>query len=573
VLVAEDERVMADAIAEGLRRRAMAVDVCYDGDAALERVTVHRYDVVVLDRDLPKVHGDEVCRAIVAAGAETRVLMLTAAAGIRDRVDGLDLGADDYLTKPFAFAELAARVGALGRRARPALPPVLERAGIRLNRPRHSASRDGLLLSLTPKEFAVLDVLMRAEGTVVSPEELLEKAWDENADPFTNAVRVAVMTLRRKLGDPPVIETVAGAGYRIREAPSLQRRLTLAFLGAALADALPLIGVWNTVHNLWFGANAYECAGLEPWLPGQSECSYPTGMRLLFLPVIAAVVLLLLWLNWLLAGVALQPLRATTETVHGLGPQNMSQRIALRGGHDELKELSDALDGVLDRLAVGHESQRRFAANASHELRTPVAVQRVLAEVAMEDPDASADLRRLGTQLLRANERSERLIEGLLVLAESDRGLLGKVPVRLDELACSVLESHAELAEKHKVELRERFHPFSVPGDPVLLERLIANLVANAIVYNQPGGWAELTVGPQPAIIVSNTGQQVPAEQVGLLFEPFRRLGTDRVGHAGGVGLGLSIVRSIAAAHQGAIRVWCRPAGGMTIAIDFPAGP
>jgi DNA-binding response OmpR family regulator len=213
--VAEDERLMADTIAEGLRRRSMAVDVCYDGDAALERVTVNRYDVVILDRDLPKVHGDEVCRRIVAAGMETRVLMLTAAAGIRDRVDGLDLGADDYLTKPFAFAELAARVGALGRRARPALPPVLERAGIRLDGARHSAWRDGLLLSLSPKEFAVLDVLMRADGIVVSAEELLEKAWDENADPFTNAVRVAVMTLRRKLGDPPVIQTVPGAGYRI----------------------------------------------------------------------------------------------------------------------------------------------------------------------------------------------------------------------------------------------------------------------------------------------------------------------------------------------------------------------
>jgi DNA-binding response OmpR family regulator len=215
VLVAEDERLMADTIAEGLRRRSMAVDVCYDGDAALERVSVHRYDVVVLDRDLPKIRGDDVCRKIVAAGAETRVLMLTAAAGIRDRVDGLDLGADDYLTKPFAFAELAARVTALGRRARPALPPVLERAGIRLDRPGHSAWRDGLLLALSPKEFAVLEVFMRAEGTVVSAEELLEKAWDENADPFTNAVRVAVMTLRRKLGDPPVIETVPGAGYRM----------------------------------------------------------------------------------------------------------------------------------------------------------------------------------------------------------------------------------------------------------------------------------------------------------------------------------------------------------------------
>jgi DNA-binding response OmpR family regulator len=215
VLVAEDERVMADTIAEGLRRRAMAVDVCFDGGAALERVCVNRYDVVILDRDLPSVHGDEVCRKIVASGAETRVLMLTAAAGLRDRVDGLDLGADDYLTKPFAFAELVARVGALGRRARPALPPVLEMAGIRLDRPHFRAWRDDELLVLSPKEFAVLEVLMRAEGRVVTAEELLEKAWDENADPFTNAVRVAVMTLRRKLGDPPAITTVPGAGYRI----------------------------------------------------------------------------------------------------------------------------------------------------------------------------------------------------------------------------------------------------------------------------------------------------------------------------------------------------------------------
>jgi len=215
VLVAEDEQLMADAIAEGLRRRSMAVDVCYDGDAALERVAMHRYDVVILDRDLPKVHGDEVCKQIVAAVRESRILMLTAAAGIRDRVDGLDLGADDYLTKPFAFAELVARVGSLSRRARPALPPVLDRAGIRLDLPRRQAWRDGLLLQLTPKEFAVLEVLMRAEGTVVSTEELLEKAWDENADPFTNTARVAVMTLRRKLGQPPVIETVPRSGYRL----------------------------------------------------------------------------------------------------------------------------------------------------------------------------------------------------------------------------------------------------------------------------------------------------------------------------------------------------------------------
>jgi DNA-binding response OmpR family regulator len=214
VLVAEDEQSLAAALAEGLRHLGLSVDVCHDGAVALEQVAVHDYDVVVLDRDLPAVHGDEVCRAMVAAGRPARVLMLTAAAGIRDRVEGLDLGADDYLTKPFAFAELAARVRALGRRAPDAAPPVLERAGVLLDVARRHAARDGRALALTPKEFAVLEVLMRADGTVVSPELLLEKAWDQHTDPFTNAVRVAVMTLRRKLGEPAVLHTVAGAGYR-----------------------------------------------------------------------------------------------------------------------------------------------------------------------------------------------------------------------------------------------------------------------------------------------------------------------------------------------------------------------
>jgi len=304
-----------------------------------------------------------------------------------------------------------------------------------------------------------------------------------------------------------------------------------------------------------------------------SVCPIDDGTRLYYLPVIAAAVLLLLWINWLLAGLALHPLRATAQTVRGLGPQNMSMRIGLHGGRDGLKELADALDSALDRLAAGHESQRRFAANASHELRTPIAVQRVLAEVAMEDPAAGPGLRRLGAQLLRANERSERLIEGMLVLAESDRGLPGKIPVDLDELARSVLESHAELANKHHVELRQQLRPRSVAGDPVLLERLITNLVANAIVYNKPGGWAEVTVGGQSAIAVSNSGQHVPAQEVPALFEPFRRLGTDRISHAGGAGLGLSIVRSIATAHQGAIHAQARPDGGLTIAIDLPARP
>jgi DNA-binding response OmpR family regulator len=215
VLVVEDERRLADAVAVGLRREGMAVDVVYDGTAAGQRLAVHDYDVVVLDRDLPAVHGDEVCRDLVAHRPDTRVLMLTAASGVTDRVDGLGIGADDYLGKPFAFTELVARIRALGRRSRQAVPPVLERHGLRLDPARQHVTRDGRPVVLGRKEFGVLEELLRAEGAVVSAEQLLEKVWDEHADPFTNVVRVTVMNLRRKLGDPPVVHTVVGAGYQL----------------------------------------------------------------------------------------------------------------------------------------------------------------------------------------------------------------------------------------------------------------------------------------------------------------------------------------------------------------------
>ncbi|GLW07746.1 transcriptional regulatory protein CutR [Microtetraspora sp. NBRC 13810] len=215
VLVVEDERVLADAIATGLRREAMAVDVAYDGGGALERTAYVDYDVIVLDRDLPVVHGDEVCRRLVAQRSASRILMLTASGDVDDKVEGLGLGADDYLAKPFVFVELVARVRALGRRSAPALPPILERAGVRLDPGKRLVTRDGREVALTKKEFAVLEELMRAEGAVVSQEDLLDKAWDENIDPFTNVVRVTMMTLRKKLGDPQVIETVPGVGYKL----------------------------------------------------------------------------------------------------------------------------------------------------------------------------------------------------------------------------------------------------------------------------------------------------------------------------------------------------------------------
>jgi len=215
VLVMEDDAEMAEVIGVGLRQERMAVDVTYDGAAGLENALLYDYDVIVLDRDLPGRHGDEVCAELVRAGRRSRVLMLTAAATIEDRVDGLRLGADDYLPKPFAFAELVARLRALLRRAQPPLAPVLTSGDLRLDPARHSASRAGQELDLGPKEFGVLELLLAAQGRVMSAEELLERAWDEMADPFTTAVKVTISRLRRKLGDPPVIETLAQAGYRI----------------------------------------------------------------------------------------------------------------------------------------------------------------------------------------------------------------------------------------------------------------------------------------------------------------------------------------------------------------------
>ncbi|WP_030480987.1 response regulator transcription factor [Lentzea albidocapillata] len=215
VLVAEDEVALAELVAAGLRRQAMAVDVVHDGITAQEQLAIHDYDVVILDRDLPGKHGDVVCAELAAQGSRTKVLMLTAAGAMEDKVDGLRLGADDYLAKPFEYPELVARVHALARRNQPALPPVLERKGVRMDVAHHDVSREGRRVELTPKEFAVLAVLMRAQGAVVSTERLLELAWDEHTDLFTNAVRVAMSKLRAKLGDPTVIETVPGAGYRI----------------------------------------------------------------------------------------------------------------------------------------------------------------------------------------------------------------------------------------------------------------------------------------------------------------------------------------------------------------------
>ncbi|MFL6127342.1 sensor histidine kinase [Actinophytocola sp.] len=275
-------------------------------------------------------------------------------------------------------------------------------------------------------------------------------------------------------------------------------------------------------------------------------------------------------LGWLMADRALRPVKRITATARRLEAAQMDKRINHEGPDDELKELADTFDGMLDRLAGSFDSQRRFVANASHELRTPLAVQRTMIEVAMADPTASPELMRLGSHLLHTNERSERLIEGLLLLARSDRGLDSREPVRLDLVAASVVDGARHLAGESGVRVTSELAPRTVPGDPVLLERLVTNLVHNAIHYNAPGGSVTIEVGEYPALVVVNTGPKVPSDQVNHLFEPFRRLNRDRTAHRSGAGLGLSIVRSVAHAHGGSVSATPNPGGGLRVTVKLP---
>ncbi|WP_132118718.1 ATP-binding protein [Actinocrispum wychmicini] len=271
---------------------------------------------------------------------------------------------------------------------------------------------------------------------------------------------------------------------------------------------------------------------------------------------------------WYMAGRVLRPVHSITATARRLGAENLNRRINMDGPDDELKELANTFDTMLDRLATAFDSQTRFVANASHELRTPLAVQRTLVEVAMADPAATPELRRLGQHLLLTNERSERLIEGLLVLARSDRGLPGRVLVELDKLVETVLVGCIGLADEHNVTVTKVIKPRTVAGDPVLLERLVTNLMHNAIRYNRPGGSVSVSVGGSPALRVVNTGPVVPTAELAGLFEPFRRL--ERTATGGGSGLGLSIVRSVVKAHDGSIAAGAPRAGGLDIRVDLP---
>lgn len=287
------------------------------------------------------------------------------------------------------------------------------------------------------------------------------------------------------------------------------------------------------------------------------------GILLIFFAlVIAAAALIATW--------CLRPFKDLTAMVERLGPQNLAERGTVASEQDELGRLTLGVNQMMDRLAAGYEGQRSFAANASHELRTPLAIQRTLIEVSMSEARTPAQVALLTDQLLATNERNERLIEGLLVLSESDRGLATKTPQRLDDIAEQVVTMHQSLAAKSNVTLTANLHERTVLGEQVLLERLVTNLVRNAILYNVDGGQVTVTVDSSPTLAVENTGPVIPAESVSGLFEPFRRGTLERTHHGGGAGLGLTIVRSIAHAHGGSVAAEPGSHGGLRIAVSLP---
>jgi signal transduction histidine kinase len=365
---------------------------------------------------------------------------------------------------------------------------------------------------------------------------------------------------------------------------SARGKLTAMYGGVFMAIGLILLLI-NYLIVLANLPSATAVAGVAQAipLPPDDTVPYQKGFTAIATDLRATTVETVLWASgiallvggliatlasWYMAGRVLEPVHTITATARRLGAENLSRRINMDGPDDELKELANTFDGMLDRLASAFDSQTRFVANASHELRTPLAVQRTLVEVAMADPAATPEMRRLGQHLLMTNERSERLIEGLLLLARSDRGLQRRIPVRMDELVEAVLASCVGLAGEHNVSIHKVIRPRTAAGDPVLLERLVTNLVQNAIRYNVDGGSVLVEVGGTPALRVVNTGQVIPVEALPGLFEPFRRL--ERTASSGGSGLGLSIVRSVVRAHDGSVGASVRPEGGLDVQVDLP---
>ena len=583
MLLVEDEPYMAEAIRDGLRLEAIAADIAGDGDTALELLSVNAYDIAVLDRDIPGPTGDEIANRIVASGSGMPILMLTAADRLDDKATGFELGADDYLTKPFELQELVLRLRALDRRRAHNRPPVREIAGLRLDPFRREVYRDGRYVALTRKQFAVLEVLVAAEGGVVSAEELLARAWDENADPFTNAVRITVSGLRNASANPgssppwPASATASTLNQTpsVREksvdrAPGLSVRLklTLSYAGFLMlvCAVLVVVGYFSLSRGVTYPGVIFLVRSHADLL----RAFAPTAAILL-----AFLLAFGLLGGWLLAGRMLAPLTRITDATRIGADGSLSHRIQLEGRRDEFRELADAFDTMLARLEAHVAEQQRFAANASHELRTPLAITQTLLDVARSD--LNRDTGELVDRLHAVNTRAIDLTEALLLLSRADQRSFTPEHVDLSLIAEEATETLLPLAERRGLTIETSGDMTPTLGSHALLLQLSTNLVQNAIVHNFPQQgtvWVTTSAHPKSAVLtVENTGEKLTPQFVSTLAEPFLR-GTERIrnDHAG-VGLGLAIVKSITQAHDGTLTLTPRAAGGLRVSVQLPAAP
>ena len=508
---------MAEAIRDGLRLEAIAADIAGDGDTALELLRVNAYDIAVLDRDIPGPTGDEIAKRIVASGSGMPILMLTAADRLDDKATGFELGADDYLTKPFELRELVLRLRALDRRRAHNRPPVREIAGLRLDPFRREVYRDGRYVALTRKQFAVLEVLVGAEGGVVSAEELLERAWDENADPFTNAVRITVSALRKRLGEPadhrhrgrrrlphrhatgqpreggdrgesPGFERSPQAHPQLRGFLMLAGAVLLAAVWVLLCATSPTACIARHASSSWFAADRSTSCAI-------SRRSRPSCWRSCWCSVSS---------EGGSSPAACSP-RCTriTDATRIAATGSLSHRIELEGRNDEFRELADAFDAMLARLEAHVAEQQRFAANASHELRTPLAITQTLLEVARNDPNH--DNGELVDRLHAVNTRAIDLTEALLLLSRADQRSFTREHVDLSLVAEEATETLLPLAgeaRRHHRDLRR--HRAPTIGSHALLLQMTTNLVHNAIVHNLPR--TRHACGSRPAFSAERRG-------------------------------------------------------------------
>jgi len=351
---------------------------------------------------------------------------------------------------------------------------------------------------------------------------------------------------------------------------TVRRRAALAVIVTWPVAFFYLYWAWYIVINLgreWRSGYS-SCSG--DWRDVSSPCGSGFDVPLVVFELVVMTALMVV-IAWALARWVTWPLRAMTDVIAQLGPTNLGTRIRAGGPRDETRRLADGIDAMLDRVGDGYEAQRRFAANASHELRTPLATQRALIEVSLGTALTADQLDLVSRQLLATNQRNEALIEGLLVLAETERGTMTTAAQSLDQLVVETVHTMRAGAAERGVEFTVDAAPIVVFGELPLLERLISNLVGNAIKYNQSPGWVRIVVRSPGTFVIANSGPVVPADQVQALFEPFRRLAGDRLDHGGGVGLGLTIARSVVAAHHGTITASANPAGGLTVEVRLPS--